>query len=278
MTPSKRKLALPDTFAAVALLVLTIGCALLLLAQPRAVPLELPSLTLPADAVAAVVRADARGAHDAPTSPEANKLEALIDQQGQSEVGGFEGTESYVARRDAIAASYQALVASAGEPAAMRLRAKAVLLLEDALELRLADDHAKRVIGAMSTVFDREGVSRNGELVAPRFVARTFYKARWNILSGLAPAYAFERVELRTFYGWQALHAERLTVQKRIEALHAYGLAGGDHVEEALGVLLYRLGDYPQAVSALEHAYRREGSLRLRNCVFRARAAAMPAN
>jgi hypothetical protein len=246
------------------------------LAQPRVVPRELPSLSQPADAVDAVVRADAQNAQRAPTSTQAKTHEALIDQQGQSEVGGFEGAESYTARREAIANSYTALVAQVGEASALRLRAKAVMLLEDALELRLPDDRAKRVIGAMSTVFDREGVSRNGELVAPRFVARTFYKARWNILSGLPPAYAFERIEQRAFYGWQALHAERLTVQKRIEALHAYGLAGGDHVEEALGVLLYKLGDFPQSTRALETAYRQEHSLRLRNYVLSARAA-MPA-
>ena len=120
------------------------------------------------------------------------------------------------------------------------LRAKAALQLEDALELRLEGKRAKQVIGAFNSLLERERASMDGYLVAPRFVVRTLYKARWNILAGLAPDHAFERIERRAFYGWQALHSETEPLPKRMAALHEYGLAGGDHVEEALGILLFR--------------------------------------
>jgi hypothetical protein len=278
-TSSSKSSALSETFSATALLVLTIACATLLLAVPRRLnALEMPSLTLSGDAVAKALDSDARAARSAPATPAAKALEAIVDHQGRSEVGGSEGAQSYFARRDDIVAKYKALVAESGEAAALRLRSKAAQHFEDALDLRLPLDRAKQVIGAMSTVLDREGVTRGGELVAPRFVARVMYKARWNILCGLEPAHAFERVELQAFYGWQALHDERFNAHKRIEALHAYGVAGGAHVEEALGVLLFRSADYAQSARAFEAAYARERSLRLRNYLLSARAAAEPAD
>lgn len=266
---------LSETTAALLLLTLTIACAGLLLAQPRRVsPLELPSLTLPADAVRAVIAQDALAARKAPSSAAAHAFEKLLDEQGQAETLGSEGSESYASRRAALIQSYKTLVGEAGEAATLRLRAKAVERLEDALELRVDTTHARPIIGAFNSVLQRENASRDGYLVAPRFVVRTLYKARWNILAGLAPDHAFERVERRAFYGWQALHSDDVPLEKRVAALHEYGKAGGDHVEEALGILLFRLGDFKQSASALEAAYQKQGTIRLRNNLLSARSAA----
>lgn len=275
MAQRTAKAKLSEPIAALLLLTLTTACAGLLLAQPRRVPpLELPSLVLPADAVAAVIANDQRAAREAPHSAAAQAFEKLLDDQGQAETRGSEGAESYAARRAALVESYKTLAGEAGEAAALRLRAKAVERLEDALDLRLDTTHARPVIGAFNSVLERENASRDGYLVAPRFVVRTLYKARWNILAGLTPDHAFERIERRAFFGWQALHSEDVALEKRVAALHEYGLAGGDHVEEALGVLLFRLGDYTQSASALETAYRKQGSIRLRNNLLAARSAA----
>jgi tetratricopeptide (TPR) repeat protein len=269
------KTKLSEPIAALLLLTLTTACAGLLLAQPRRVPpLELPSLTLPADAVRSVIAQDAQAARKAPSSPAAQAFEKLLDEQGQAETLGSEGSESYASRRAAIVQSYKTLAGEVGESAALRLRAKAVERLEDALELRLDTTHARPVIGAFNAVLERENASRDGYLVAPRFVVRTLYKARWNILAGLPPDHAFERIERRAFYGWQALHSDNVALEKRVAALHEYGQSGGDHVEEALGILLFRLGDYAQSARALETAYRKQGSIRLRNNLLAARSAA----
>jgi hypothetical protein len=275
VAPRTAKPALSEPMAALLLFTLATACAGLLLAQPRSVaPLELPSLILPRDAVDAVIASDAQAARKAPSSAAAKAFEKLLNEQGQAEAVGSEGSESYASRRLALAQSYATLAAEAGQAAALCLRAKAVEGLEDALELRLDTTHARPVIGAFSSVLERENASRDGYLVAPRFVVRTLYKARWNILAGLAPDHAFERIERRAFYGWQALHSESVPLDKRVAALHEYGLAGGDHVEEALGILLFRLGDYAQSARALETAYQKQGSIRLRNNLLAARGAA----
>jgi hypothetical protein len=271
----KPKGTLSEPVAAVALLLLAAACAGFLLAQERRVaPLELPSLVLPRAAVEAVLRADAEAARNAPSSARSTELTALLWKHGAAEQRGVEDVDSYRNRRRLLELGYQALSAEVGEPKALRLRSKAVEALQDALELRLKPEQAHAVLGAFSSVLEREGLSRDGTLVAPRFVVRTLYKARWNILHGKAPDYAFERVEKRAFYGWQALHAEGVPLQQRIAALHAYGLAGGGELEEALGVLLFRMGDYVQSEHALRAAYHKQPSLRLRNYLLSARTAA----
>jgi hypothetical protein len=270
-----QKLTLSEPVGAVALLLVGIVCASVLLLEPRAVaPLELPSLSLPRAPTEAVIAADAQAARGVPNNAHAAELEALFSKHGAAESRGFEDVDSYSDRRKSLELAFRSLVAEVGEVRALCLRAKAVEQLEAALELRLPDAQAKAVLGAFTNVLAREGLSRDGYLVAPRFVVRTLYKARWNILHGLAPDHAFATIEKRAFYGWQALHAESAPVKRRIEALHAYGLAGGEHVEEALGALLFRLGDYRQSAKALQIAYDKQGSLRLRNYMLAARDAA----
>ena len=275
VTRPRARWSLSEAVALISLLLLSIACAALLIAQPRAVaPLELPGLTLPAAPVLAVIEQDERDAQHAPSSATAAAFEGLLDAQGQAELQGSEETEQYIDRRQQLANGYRALVAEVGEVAALRLRAKAVKRLHDALELRLPPERAKRVIGAFSSVLEREHASRDGYLVAPRFVVRTLYKARWNILAGLEPAHALQRIERRAYYGWEALHADSVPLRQRLVALHEYGLAGGDHVEEALGTLLFRMHDYQQSARALEAAYRKDHSIRLRNYLLAAREAA----
>jgi hypothetical protein len=272
------KLALSEPLGTLLLLVLAVACAALLFVQERATaPRELPSLTLPAAAVQQVLRADAHAARTAPSSPRARALEALLIEHGRLEAQGLEEVQRYQDRRRALAQGYRELVAQSGPTAALRLREKAVLELEAALGLRLSDARGKAVLGSFAAVLAREGASRDGDIVAPHFVVRTLYKARWNILHGLTRDHAFTAVEKRAYYGWQALHAERISIKQRIEALHAYGLAGGEDLEEALGVLLLRQGDSTQAVRALEHAHRAHGGLRLRNALIAARQPAKDA-
>ncbi len=271
----RKRLAMTEAGAAGALLAVALACAGLLFAQPRAVPpLELPSVSLPRGPVMAVLRADARDARSLPPGPLTTELQALFLKQGEVESHGSEDTSSYLNRRKALALRYRALATEVGEPRALHLRAWAVEQLVAALQLRLPMPRAKAVLGAMTSVLARNSLSRNGELVAPMFVVRTLYKSRWNILHGLAPDHGFARVERRAYYGWEALGSERVPLQRRIESLRTYAQTGGEQVEEALGVLLYRLGDYRQAANALQTAYRKQPSTRLRNYALGALAAA----
>jgi hypothetical protein len=279
MSGLRKKLELAEPLGTVLLLVLAVSCAGLLFAQPRATAArELPSLVLPQAPVQRVLQADARAARRAPNSEKARAVDALFLEHGRLEAEGLEAVERYQQRRKALVDAYRDVVAEVGAEAALRLRERALDKLEAALALRLRDADAKAVLGSFTAVLARERASRDGVIVAPHFVVRTLYKARWNLLHGLPRDHGFADVEKRAYYGWQALHAERVPLLQRIQALHSYGLAGGDDVEEALGVLLMRQGDAAQAARAFEHAYRKNGSLRLRNAWLGAQRAAEAAD
>jgi hypothetical protein len=78
-------------------------------------------------------------------------------------------------------------------------------------------------------------------------------------------------VELLAYYGWQALHAERLPIPQRLQAAAAYEKAGGPNGDEIIGVLLYRAGDFAMAAHAFAAAQRHGTQLRLRNHMLAAR-------
>lgn len=264
-----------EPVAAVALLSVACACAFVLLVVPRpSVPLQLPNLTLPEQAVRRVIEADARAAQTAPTSERARALEALLLEQGRAESTGLEDAAVHQQRRYALERGLRELAREVGETAALGLRARSVQQLEAALALELTTQRAEAVLGALPNVLAREQATRDGSVVAPHFVIRTLFKARWNILHGLPPAHAFEVIEERAFYGWQALHAERVVLARRLKALDAYASAGGEHAEEARGVLLFAKDEAAAAARAFEQAHRELPSLRLRNYLRTAQTAA----
>ena len=269
----RTKLHLSEPLAAIALFVLATACAALMLVRPRMVaPRELPSLVLDRAAVARAIAADESAARNAPHTPLADELRALQTKQGEMEVAGAERLETYTQRREALVKRYATLVAESGEAVALRLRAEAVRELDRALDLQLPLARAKIVIGALGHMLQREGASVDGQLTAPRFVARTLYKAHWNLLHGLRPDQRFDWIERQAYFGWQALHAERLPIPQRAEALRSYAKAGGKHAGEALGVLYFLHDDFDQALIALGAAHDADPSFRLRNYVLGAQA------
>jgi len=267
-----------EAVAASVLFAVYVGCGAVLFVLPRAVmPLEPPSLSLPRAEALAVMREDELAAKKAPEGERARALWALYLEQGTMERVGVEESSSYELRREALAAAYKGVVAQSGEAAGLGLRAKSVLAVEAALDLELPEAQAHANFGALSAMLQREGASRDARLVVPRFLVRVFQKARWNLLVGEVANHALARVERRAFYGWQSLHVERVPLPQRIEALHEYGQAGGVYLEEALGVLLFRMGDSAKAAEALTAAYSKNPSLRLRNYAAGARLAAAAA-
>jgi hypothetical protein len=271
----RNALRLPEPLATLALFVLATALAALLLVRPRVVtPRELPSLVLDRDAVAKAIAADQDAARRAPRTATANALRAALTEQGEQELIGSERRELYRKRRERLAQNYAALVAENGEAAALQLRAEAVGELDRAIDLELPFARARVVIGAMGEMLQREGASFDGQLTAPRFVVRTLFKARWNLLHGLRPAHAFERIEQHAYFGWQALHAERLPIPQRSEALLNYAKAGGARVEEARGVLYYMHDEFEPASTILTAAHAADPSFRLRNYALGAAARA----
>lgn len=266
---------LPEPLAAVALFVLATACAALVLARPRAVaPTEAPSLLLSEPLVARAIADDTEAAREAPRTKTAKALRELFGKQAEMELVGSESASTYTERREQLVRSYRALVAESSEAAAMRLRSEATRELDAALELKLPQARARLVVGGLGTMLQREGASIDGELIAPRFVVRTLFKARWNLLCGLAPSHRFAPIELQAFFGWQALHAEHLPIPQRVGALKSYAEAGGSRVREALGVMYYMHDEFDLAAEALDAAYKSTPNIRLRNYVLGARTAA----
>jgi hypothetical protein len=93
----------------------------------------------------------------------------------------------------------------------------------------------------------------------------------------LSPSHAFQRIELQAYFGWQALHAERLPIPQRADALRGYAKAGGARVEEARGILYFMHDEFDQAAAILAAAHERDPSFRLRNYALGAQARAAAA-
>ena len=247
------------------LFAVVVGCAAALLFQPRGVVWqETPNLVLPPDLVNAALAAEAKLAATLPSTEAAKQADALWLELGHEE---REGIPMHVraARSRSMASALRRLQSESGEQAVLALRAAAAERLEAALDLELDPKLAQDVLGDFGLMLEGESCARGGELLAPRFVARTLYRARWNIAYGLTPTYAFSKIENRAYYGWQALHTRRLPITQRARALVEYARAGGTRTAEASGVMLFRNQQYLEAGQAFTEAYRRAGTLRLRN-------------
>jgi len=261
-----------------ALWMLTVCCVVVLVALPRALaPEQTPQLVLDRSAVATVLAADRKASATAPKTPLALELDLRFLELGAAEDRNEPSARTKL-QRQGLARIHQRLVGEAGEAASLGLRAAAMERLEAALSARLSADETRRVLGVFPEAAARHHATRDGNEVAPHFVLRTLYKARWNLAMGLAADHAFAPVEGRAYHGWLALHAHNLGPGMRSKALLAYERAGGRYVAEAQGVLAFLGQDYEQSVAALTLAYQTTPSLRVRNWLRGAQvAAAQPA-
>lgn len=258
-----------DAFKTLLLFALVVLCAGFLLAQPRRVALvDMPPLVLPAGPVREALAAEAKAAANAPRTKAAAELDRLWLELGRAERDGDEPMHLRRTRRTEARALYDQVVKESGEPAALALRAAAVERLDAALDLELDPKLARDVMGDFALLLEREECARGGELIAPRFVVRMLYKARWNIAHDLPPDHRSSSIERRAYYGWQALHARRLPSEQRLRALVEYQRHGGTRADEAAGVLLRNSGQREVANAALTAAYRSSGTLRLRNAAL----------
>jgi len=265
--------AIPEARAAAALLLLAVGCSLVLLAVPRAaLPDEMPGLRLPARDVQAVLDRDAAAARTALPGKEAARLEGLMLLLGRYEKKNVPPSDTEMRLRE-LRDALGALRKLQGEKAVDALRARAVARLQSALELELPEEQIQGTLGSFPAMLKKYGATRDGELVAPWFVVRTMYKARWNLLHGMVSTEAMERTELLALFGWVALQADRASARSRKQALARYAELGGQDADEAQGVFSYLAGDFPAAERFLRTAYERRPSWRLRNLLLGVRAA-----
>jgi hypothetical protein len=249
--------------------------ALAIVMWPRAVaPIAVPALTLSEAEVAEVLRSDAKRAAAAPPSDVARALAGMFVEYGQSELTAIEDLGYAKSRQRAMHVAYTRLVAANGQDAAWSVRERALLEFEAGLDGKVSEQRAKGLMGLFANVLEQYMATRDGEELAPHFVIRTLYKARWNKLAGLALDEGFARVELQAYHGWLGLHAENLPLPVRRQALQKYAAAGGAGASEAQGVLAFLSRDFAKAAELLGRAYAQAPSLRLRNYRDGARAAA----
>lgn len=251
------------------LFVVVISCAGFLLWQPRRVALmQMPPLVLPAGPVRAAIIAEEKAAAAAPQTALAAQLDQLWLEGGRIERDGDEPQYSRRTRWRRAHRLYEKVVEESGEDAALALRAQAVERLDDAIDLKLKPELARDVMGDFAVLLEAEGCARGGELLAPRFVVRLLYKARWNIGHELSPDHRLTSIEKRAYFGWQALHGDRLPGEQRMRALDEYRRHGGWRADEAAGVLLRKSQQAHMASGAFRAAYRSSPTLRLRNATF----------
>jgi hypothetical protein len=252
----------------------TLICGLVLLAIPRAVePSDLPVLTLSADEARQVEVEDARRAAKAPQTTNAQQLRQLYLSFGESEAVAIETPTLLRQRRSTLHHLFELVAKESGSDAAQALRSEAVEQLEAALNARPVA-HVQGILGVFPNVLEHFQAARDGLEVAPHFVVRTLYKARWNRMFDLPVSDGFAAAEKRAYFGWLGLHADSQPLEERRRALSEYAAAGGLQAAEAQGVLAFMASDYPHAVEQLARAYEETPSLRLRNYLRGARVAA----
>lgn len=250
------------------------ACALWLIALQRAVePHGMPELRLDPVEVAEVMARDVRLLGSLQMEdPALHALDSLLLELGLAERAAVESAERYLARREALKDGLSDLIRTQGSDTAAALRARALARVEAAMAGRLSEDEIPAVMGGFANQLQRHGLLVDGRIIAPRFVVRTLYKARWNLAHSRANDHDMRPVEVRALHGWLGLHGTRLEVDARLAALRAYAEAGGQDTLEAQGILLYQAGEYPLAAEALQLAHdQRGGHLRIRNFALGAR-------
>jgi hypothetical protein len=268
-------LLVSDTLRITLFLVVLSLLAAVWLWLPRPVPpSELAALQLDRRQVEQVIQQDKAAAKRSHTSKEADLIRKLVLEKGEAEREAREPLHVFERRRRSLALAVAKIREKAGDQTLIDLRAQAVEKLEKALAIELPKAESQKVLGAFPIYLERYGATRDGEIVASRFVIRTMYKSRWNLTVGLKATAFFAPIERVAHFGWLVRHADNAPIQLRINALPHYAQAGGHSVEEASGVLHFLAGNYPEAIRFLTLAYQRDSSIRLRNYVLGARKAA----
>lgn len=248
------------------------GCALALvltwalLHWPRAVyPVLPPALSLPPEQVQQQLKTDHLAAQRLKHIQGAHRLEKLFLASGQAERQPLESGATSATRQAQVAALVRDIQQRQGSQALAIMRAHAVESLELVLKGTITGEEAAARLGTFPNLLAFHGATYRGKPIAPHFVVRTLYKARWNTLHGLAHPEGFSPIEGRAYFGWLSFHAPRLSIPYRLAALPDYAATGGDRATEGAATLLFLSGQHERALTAMHAAYQEQPSLRLRN-------------
>ena len=237
-----------------------------LMLHPRPVtPLYPPALVLDRQAVLFQLQQDRKLAQSRVQFAHGNELEALFLQSGRAERELLEDSANIRARRNRVAELVAKQRMASGPQSLMVLRSTAVERFESILN---GDGDPKRqagLLGSFPNLLAFHKATVDAQPVAPLFVVRTLYKARWNTLHGLDHTDGFTAIEAQAYFGWLALHADRIPLPQRLAALRNYAAAGGQRVDEAAGVLHFAAHQYAEAAAAFQRACASHPSPRLRN-------------
>ncbi|MFK7985334.1 MAG: hypothetical protein AB8I08_04820 [Sandaracinaceae bacterium] len=258
------------TIALIGVLV-TPGVLTWLITRERpSLPTEMPALVLDADAVAEQTRADAGQAAELPTSDAIEAHRAAFRAMNLAEVGAGDAPAQAQLRRERLLRTVEASVQAHGPEIVSALRIED---MERALAaLRGGGPERDADLGSFVATLEQYGLVRAGRQVAPTFVVRTLYKARWNSQHRRELTEDLSPVELRAYWGWLLLRSEAAPLARRLGAVTPYREAGGQHGEEARGVLLMQAGRRDEAAEAFEAAWEEMPRFRVRNHALAARA------
>jgi hypothetical protein len=227
-------------------------------------PREMPALVLERRETDAVAKTDSANAARLSANEITSNIEALLRENNLAEVRGPENGNTQGLRAANLRALSTDLEREGGEAALTALRAKAVVAFERAISSAPLERHAE-LVGSLPRVTERYGITRAGVLVAPAFVLRTLFKARWNHLIGKAPTWRLAPVEVRAYYGWLITGAEGAVLSDRIRAFSDYVEAGGTREGEIAGILYSQSGQNESAKEAFLRALDAHFDFRLRN-------------
>lgn len=257
--------------AGAVLVAVLVAPALLVYAWSRPVaapPREMPPLVLDPSAVHDTLARDAELAAQAPSGERAEARARLYREANTAERAADDPPGRGEARRAELERALAALLEEGGEAAVAAARSSDLAELEPALRGELSDDERDAAIGGFVAMMQRYELVRDGARVAPRFVIRTLFAARWNAMHGRELTEGFSPVEGEAYWGWLGLRAEGAPIERRLEAIARYAEAGGAHADEARAVLLFDAGRLDEAREAFERAHAHRPSFRLQNHVL----------
>ncbi|MGB5809606.1 MAG: hypothetical protein WBG86_03695 [Polyangiales bacterium] len=244
-------------------------------------PWEMPGLVLDRAKVAQDVEQNQELAATLAESDEVTRLQSLFIGHGLSELSPPYHKVDYDNRQLDIHRGLIALEEAHGPNAFAALRARAV---EDFMTTfrdvgrKPESDEEIGAAGGFVHMLEKYGAIDSDVRIAPEMTVRAMYKARWNLIHRAPATDGFTLVELRAYWGWLALHGWGVPLTERIDALRAYGEAGGRNTQEA-GALFDLLSRDPnRAANRLQALYDEKHQLRLRNLALGAMHAAYAMN
>lgn len=241
------------------------GCAGFLLTFARPAPPTPPVLAFEPARIATVELADQERLRDAdpePTGPAAEVWD-LYHQAGEAEVGTETGAELQ-ARQRRMADAVDALREARGDGALAVLRARALAELQLALAGQLEGEAEAAAIGSFPATTEAYGVFADGEPVAPPFVVRTLFAARFNGILGLELTDGLTDVEKKAYWGWLALEAPDPPPALRAKAMEGLTAVDPDLANELEAYRAFVDGHPAEAAAR----YGRLPTLRARNAAL----------